>query len=375
MRLPAVVALVMAVTSAKAASPEEGALRADIRFLSSDLLEGRQPGTRGYDMAAAYVVSRMEMLGLSPGVDRAWLQQFTLREQVPEVEKVAALFSDASLAGAVKVPDNALIGSDFRRLPWELTGKVTYVGMGVCDPETRRDDGGRANLSGRFAAIFAGVATGLPPSRSAVRSELAARWECLKRRGALGLVVLRTPASTRLNWSSTIASWRSGGLGLVDGAGARSRSQVAPLLTLDVPAAKAFLGAAGRDLAVEEPLAESGRFEPVEIPGTLTLRYQGRTRDLTSANVVGLVPGRDGKLAAEAVVVSAHLDHLGVETGGAIRTGAIDNASGIAQLLLAGQLLRASPGRRTVIFLATTGEERGLLGAEYFVAHPTWPRE
>jgi len=375
MRLPAVLALVMAGMSAKAASPEEVALRADIRFLSSELLEGRQPGTRGYDVAATYVSSRMEMLGLTPGVDRTWLQQLTLREQVPEVEKVAALFSDASLAGAVKVPDNALVDSDFRKLPWELSGKVTYVGMGVCDPETRRDDGGRANLSGRFAAVFAGVATGLPASRSAVRSELAARWECLKRRGALGLVVLRTPASTRLSWPSTIASWRSGGLGLVDGGGAHSRAQVASVLTLDVSAAKAFLATAGRDLAQEEPLAQSGRFEPVEIRGTLTLRYQGRTRDLTSANVVGLVPGTDGKLAPEAVVVSAHLDHLGVEIGGAIRTGAIDNASGIAQLLLAGHLLHASPGRRTVIFLATTGEERGLLGAEHFVTHPTWPRE
>jgi hypothetical protein len=375
MRLPAVLALVMAVMSAKAASPEEVALRADIRFLSSDLLEGRQPGTRGYDMAAAYVVSRMEMLGLNPGVGGRWLQQLTLREQVPEVEKVAALFSDASLAGAVKIPDNALVDSDFTRLPWELTGKITYVGMGVCDPETRRDDGGRANLRGRFAAIFAGVATGLPASRAAVRSELAARWECLKRHGAVGLVVLRTPASTRLNWPSAIASWRSGGLGLVDGAAAHSRFQVARLLTLDVPAAKAFLAAAGRDLAEEEPLAQSGRFEPVEIPGTLTLRYQARTRDLTSANVVGVVPGTDGKLAVEAVVVSAHLDHLGVEIAGAIRTGAIDNASGIAQLLLAGQLLRAGPGRRTVIFLATTGEERGLLGAEHFVAHPTWPKK
>ena len=122
MRLPAVLTLVTAVMSARAASPEEAALRADIRFLSSELLEGRQPGTRGYDVAAAYVSSRMEMLGLTPGVDRTWLQQLTLREQVPEVEKIAALFSDASLAGAVKVPDNALVGSDFRKLPWELSG-------------------------------------------------------------------------------------------------------------------------------------------------------------------------------------------------------------------------------------------------------------
>ncbi|HEX8110398.1 MAG TPA: M28 family peptidase, partial [Kofleriaceae bacterium] len=121
--------------------------------------------------------------------------------------------------------------------------------------------------------------------------------------------------------------------------------------------------------------AATGKIEHFELPGTLRIRYHARARDVASENVIGRIDGADPQLAREAVVVSAHLDHLGVDASGAIRNGAIDNASGIAELLLVARALAAQPRppRRTVILLATTGEELGLLGAEAFTAHPTWP--
>ncbi|HEU4734139.1 MAG TPA: M28 family peptidase, partial [Kofleriaceae bacterium] len=195
------------------------------------------------------------------------------------------------------------------------------------------------------------------------------------RHGAIGMVVLRTRKSTVLPWASTIASYRSGAMGLVDGEIARSRSLPAPIVVLDTPAARAALAAVGRDLDAEEARAQAGKLEHFDLPGTLRVRYHASARDAASANVIGRIDGSDPQLAREAVVISAHLDHLGVNGSGAIRNGAIDNASGIAQLLAVARALTAlpRPPRRTVILLATTGEELGLLGAEGFTAHPLWP--
>jgi hypothetical protein len=349
-------------------------LRADIRFLASDLLEGRRAGTHGYDVAAEYVAARFAMMGIPPGGQGSYFQPLQLREVTPDLAASTVELSDPALAAAIHVPDSAIVSADLAHLDLELAGPMTYVGKGVCDVDTGRDDGG-GDLHGRFAVVLAGVADGLPAARAAVRSEITAKWACVASHGAIGIVALRTRKATVLPWASTIASYRSGAMGLLDAGVGRSRSVPAPILTLDEPAARAALAAAGRDLDAEEARAADGKPERFDLPGTLKIRYRAHARDLASANVIGRIEGSDPALAREAVVVSAHLDHLGVNASGAIRNGAIDNASGIAQLLAIARALTAQPHppRRTVILLATTGEELGLLGAEGFTAHPQWP--
>ncbi len=363
-------------TAAPDAPPFDVAqLRADMRFLASDLLAGRRAGTHGYDVAAEYVASRLAMMGIAPGGEGGYLQPLRLREVTPDLAATAAELSDPALAAAIHVPDSALVNADLAHTDLELSGPMTYVGKGVCDVDSGRDDAAGVDLRGRFAVMLAGVADGLPATRAAVRSDTAAKWACVAGHGAIGIVTLRTHKGTTLPWASTIASYRSGTMGLVEGDAARSRSLPAPVLVLDTPAAGAALAAAGRDLATEEARASTGKLEHFELPGTLRIRYHGRARDLASANVIGRIAGADPALAREAVVISAHLDHLGVDGSGAIRNGAIDNASGVAQLLAIARALSAQPRppRRTVILLATTGEELGLLGAEGFTAHPLWP--
>jgi len=349
-------------------------LRADIRFLASDLLAGRRAGTPGYDIAAEYVASRFAMMGIAPGGPDGYFQPLRLREVTPDLAATTVELSDAALAAAIRVPATAIVNADLAHLDLELSGAMTYVGKGVCDADTGRDDAAGADLRGRFAVMIAGIADGLPAARAAVRSDTAAKWACVAKRGAIGIVNLRTPRATVLPWTSTIASYRSGSMGLLEGDAARSRSLPAPIVVLDAPAARAMLAAAGRDLDAEEARAAAGTTEHFDLPGTLRIRYRGRARDVVSANVIGRIEGADPRLAREAVVISAHLDHLGVDSSGAIRNGAIDNASGIAQLLAIARALAAEPRpRRTVILLATTGEELGLLGAEGFTAHPEWP--
>lgn len=363
--------------SAGAASPafDVAQLRADIRFLASDLLEGRRAGTHGYDVAAEYVAARFAMMGIGPGGEGGYFQPLRLREVTPDLAATTAELSDPALAAAIRVPDSALVSADFAHLDLELSGRMTYVGKGVCDVDSGRDDAAGVELGGRFAVMLAGVADGLPPARAAVRSDTAAKWACVARHGAIGIVTLRTRKATTLPWASTIASYRSGAMGLLDGDVARSRSVPAPIVVLDAPAARAALAAAGRELDAEEARASAGKLDHFDLPGTLRIRYHAGARDVVSANVIGRIAGSDPRLAREAVVISAHLDHLGVDGSGAIRNGAIDNASGIAQLLAIARALTAlpRPPRRTVILLATTGEELGLLGAEGFTAHPAWP--
>ncbi|TMQ11283.1 MAG: M20/M25/M40 family metallo-hydrolase [Deltaproteobacteria bacterium] len=349
-------------------------IRADIRFLASDLLEGRRAGTHGYDVAAEYVAARLATLGIGPGGQGGYFQPLRLREVTPDLAGTTVELSDPALAAAIRVPDSAIVNADFGHLELELSGPMTYVGKGVCDPESGRDDASGVDLAGRFAVTIAGVADGLPAARAAVRADAAAKWACVARHGAIGMVVLRTARGTVLRWASTIASYQSGAMGLLDGDVARSRSLPAPTVVLDAPAARAALAAAGRDLDTEEARAAAGKAGHFDLPGTLRIRYRAKARDVTSANVIGRIDGADPRLAREAVVISAHLDHLGVDASGGIRNGAIDNASGIAQLLAVARALAAAPRpRRTVVLLATTGEELGLLGAEGFTAHPTWP--
>jgi Zn-dependent M28 family amino/carboxypeptidase len=382
-RAPLLLAVCASCTSspqprAPAAEPppfDVAQLRADIRFLASDLLEGRRAGTHGYDIAAEYVASRLAILGIAPGGEGGYFQPVQLREVVPDLDATSVELSDPALAATIRVPDSAIVNADLAHPELELSGGMTYVGKGVCDPASGRDDAAGADLTGRFAVTIAGVADGLPAPRAALRSDTAAKWACVARHGAIGLVVLRTRKATTLAWASTVASYRSGAMGIIDAGVARSRAIPAPVVVLDTEAARALLAAAGHPLDAEEARASAGSHERFALPGTLRVRYHGKPRDLASANVIGRIPGSDPQLAREAVVVSAHLDHLGVDGKGAIRNGAIDNASGIAQLLAVARALTAlpRPPRRTVILLATTGEELGLLGAEAFTAHPAWP--
>ena len=277
-------------------------VRADMRFLASDLLEGRRAGTHGYDVAAEYVASRLAVMGIAAGGPDGYFQPVRLREVVPDLAATTAVLSDPGLAAAIRVPDSALVNADLAHLDLELSGPMTYVGKGVCDVDSGRDDAAGVALAGRFAVTLAGVADGLPPARAAVRSDTAAKWACVARHGAIGLVVLRTRKATVLPWASTVASYRSGVMGLLDGDNARSRSLPAPILVIDAPAARAALATAGRDLDAEEARAAAGPLEHFELPGTLRIRYRGRARDLVSANVIG---GERVEVAAPALLLWA----------------------------------------------------------------------
>jgi hypothetical protein len=279
-------------------------LRADIRFLASDLLEGRRTGTRGYDLAAEYVAARFTMMGVAAGAEDGYFQPVRLREVMPDLAATTVELSDPALASAIRVPDSAILLADLAQLELERSGPMTYVGKGICDVDSGRDDAAGVDLNGRFAVTIAGVADGLPAARAAVRSDNAAKWACVAKRGAIGMVVLRTGKATS-SWAAAVGSYRSGTMGLLHGDVAKSRSVPAPILVVDAPAARAALAEVKRDLDTEETRASTGKVAHVDLPGTLRIRYRAGARDVQSANVIGRIDGSDPRLAREAVVISA----------------------------------------------------------------------
>jgi len=372
--------------AAAAASIRPEAISAQVRFLASDLLEGRGTGARGHELAAAYVGSQLQALGLEPaGEDGSYYQWVPLR---------AARVTAASLE--ILPPRGAPLvlasGTDYLPSPALATGRadvtapLVFAGFAVQAPEYRYDDFAGIDVKGKIAVVFMFAPLtdrpdffpGLP---SALYASYRRKLEILHQRGAVGVLLVRTPrADKQLPWEVVVRAERFESMALLE------KGQVHPYLslpkaTLRLEAFQRLLRAAGRSETAAELLAACQNGQPRSFPLGLSarLRVTSPIRSLRSPNVLGRLPGAAGApSAAETVVYSAHLDHLGIgepEDGDAIYNGATDNAVGVATVLEVARAFTHLPERprRSVLFLLVTAEEKGLLGSEYFVDHPTVP--
>ena len=364
------------------------AVSAHIRFLADDLLEGRAPGERGFEIGAAYVASQLQGMGLEPaGTDGSWFQPVTfraarLRETRLEVGtpggEARALVSERDY-----VP-RAPLGTGTA----DLTAPVVYVGHGIVAPEYRWDDLGGVDLKGKWALVLLGAPLGstpdfFPPIPSAVYGSPRSKLERLIPRGVAGVLWVQTPAREQiLSFTQVVSHAQRGWMSLVENGLVPAREQL-PQAVLSMAGADALLAAAGRPERVATLVAGAERREhpPFELGTRVRLRVDAALRTVHTANVLGLWRAAAGSPAAgEAVVYTAHLDHLGIgkpEAGDAIYNGASDNAAGVANVLeIARAFTRlAQRPRRAVLFAFVTGEEEGLLGSEWLVANPPVPRD
>jgi len=332
--------------------PEE--LRAEIAVLASDRFEGRAPGSTGETLTIDYLRDRWRAVGLQPageGGDDRWLQPVPLIERRPFAQSVQAR-ADGRI---IKLPEDGLL-----LLGREATGMVdaplTYIGYGL-----DRANRVRADVRGRIAVVLGED----PPWRAADRRT---RERLLVEAGAVGVLTVAAPAE---DWDDLRTRFAAGATRLVEddnGAG------LAGYVRSD--AWRALAGAGGLGLAKARRLARSDRFAGRALPVTMHIATSNRVRRFDSHNVIGRIPGR--RPGSGAVLLLAHWDHLGLcgapDAVDRICNGAVDNASGVAVLtLVADRLAKAPPLDRDVYVLATTAEERGLLGATYFAAHPPLP--
>jgi Zn-dependent M28 family amino/carboxypeptidase len=365
---------------AAAASITAERLRAHIRYLADDLLEGRGPGSRGDRLAQAYIATQMEAMGLQPaGENGSWYQPFDI-VGVDTKNPATTLFRKGSDSLELKYHDEFIASSGLQANSARLEdAELVFVGYGIVAPEYGWDDFKGQDLKGKVLvvmnndpeddpALFAGK-TRLYYGRWTYKYEQAART------GAAGAIIVHTTPSAGYGWNVIQTSWEGEQFGVPQEG---PQLQVKAWVTEDSARKLATLG--GQDLDRLRAAAQKKDFKPVPLGVTWSLALENEVSRTKTANVLGRLPGSDPVLSKEAVVYSAHHDHLGLKKDAkpgedAIYNGAKDNASGVAALLTLAEAMRNLNPRpkRSIVFAAVAAEEQGLLGATYFAAHPTMP--
>ncbi len=366
---------------------DQAAMKAHVLFLASDAMRGREAGSPEFDIAAQYVAAQFYAAGLRPGgEDGGYLQKVPL-VGYKLADKGSFVWTPAE--GKAAAPQTLVFGEDFSPAPnagkteTSISAPVVFVGYGIVAPDYKRDDYKGVDVKGKIVAFVGGAPKGYDGEERAFFSSSGTKAAIAFQHGAVGAIQIESPrvgrgslpfAVTMRTWDRERVTWsRSDGSGKNDGI---------PILgTISMKGAtKLFAGAKmSWDDVKKAADSDDAKFTPFMLKGNLSVATKTVMRPMPSSNVIGIIPGADPKLKGEVVILSAHLDHIGVgrpdKTGDTINNGAEDNAIGIASLIEEAKRFTASgkPPRRTIMFLAVTAEEKGLIGSDYFANNPTVP--
>jgi len=357
------------------------ALRGRIRFLASDLLEGRGPATRGDSLAQEYIASEMEAIGLQPaGEDGTYVQPFDV-VGVRTARPDTLVLSRGGERLVLKFDQEFVAASGNEEAEGRLeSAEIVFVGYGIQAPEYRWDDYKGLDVRGKVLLMMNNDPEDDPALFEGKKRLYYGRWtykyEMAARLGAAGALIIHTDASAGYGWKVIQSGWE-GERFVLPKAGV-PELVMQGWLTDDASRRLARLG--DQDLDRLRAAAERRDFRPVPLGVTLSLALENEVSHKRTANVLGRLPGRDPLLKDEVVIYTAHHDHLGVNANAkpgedAIYNGAHDNASGVAAILNVAEAFEALPERprRTVVFAAVGAEEQGLLGSEYLAQHPPVP--
>lgn len=344
-----------------------------IKFLADDKLEGRDTGSAGHRQAAEYIAAAFKRAGLKPAGTKGHMQPVKfISRRVHEEQCSLALIRNGQ-AESVVLGEEATFSMRIAHAP-RVEAPLVFVGYGLSVPEAQHDDFAGLDLKGKVVVLL----TGGPPQISGpLKAHYQSnRGEALKQAGVIGVLSIQNPRGQDIPWErSKLARFRPT-MGLADAALSGGSDQQLAVTINPARAEKLFVGS-GHTFAEILALADKGEPLPrFALPASIRAQVKYESQSLESQNVVGLLPGTDPQLKNEYVVLSAHLDHIGKGqpiNGDSIYNGAMDNASGIATLLETALALQRSHLKRSVIFVAVTAEENGLLGSRYFAARPTVP--
>jgi len=354
-------------------------IQADVRTLADDAMQGRETGTPGFERAADVVVARFRALGLQPAGDNGSYSQavpLLKATRIADGARLEVLRRDRTIT--LRFRDHFLPEVNVDAADAGVRAPAVFVGQGVSAPDLKHDDFAGLDLHGKIAVVLGGAPASFGDDRRAFHASRGEKLRELAAHGAIGAVFVDT-AQDEANapWALQAANWDRPQLRLrdPDGHGIDTYPQLRVVARVSAAAADLLFDGSGHTAAELAVAAQSGRLRGFALPVTLSLAQRTQVEPLDSRNVVARLPGSDAALAAQAVVFSAHLDHLGVGApvgGDTIRNGALDNALGVAIVLeTARQLRDARPvPKRSTLFVALTGEEQGLLGAQWFATHP-----
>jgi Zn-dependent M28 family amino/carboxypeptidase len=388
MKLPCVLIAVVALVVQDVAS-EGKRWWSHIAYLADDALEGRNVGSAGFEKAATYVEGQFTAIGLKPGGISGYRQpvKFEARALVPEQSRLA-LVRDGQEEPLTIGEDASL--SARGELDGSVEAPMVFIGYGQSIPEAKWDDLAGLDLRGKIAVYVNTPAPADVPDN--VRSHVSAtgeRWAVLKKTGAIGIATFpnpRPPVGTTSDAASTASTVAGPGRGraeapqptivLADRALQEQAGQIVSI-TMTRPGAEKLLAGSGHTLdELNQVIAERKPLPRFALAGSLRAHASVKRNPIDSENVIGIYEGSDPQLKSEYVVMSAHLDHVGIGravNGDNVYNGAMDDASGVASVIEIARLLKESgaPPRRSILFMAQTAEEKGLLGSKYFASRPT----
>ncbi|HEY2686714.1 MAG TPA: M28 family metallopeptidase [Steroidobacteraceae bacterium] len=354
-------------------------IRADMRFLADDLLEGRGTGSRGHLIAAHYLASQFEGMGLEPAGDNgSYFQDVPIRSMKLDEEASSGSLTENGKTVALKLREDFLLSPDPGRRRVEVEAPVVFAGYGITAPSQGYDDYQGLDVKGKIVALLFGA----PDFPVAVKAHYSASW--LKRQnaaahGAAGYLLIIDPALEGMypfsmqvrDLAIPKRNWLS-----ANGVPSQYYPQLKVVGVISMPGVAHLLEGSGHSAA--EVFAAAKGKKPLRFATGGAARFVSVSSwsDQKSPNVVAKLKGSDRGLSQQYVVYSAHLDHLGISTpvnGDAIYNGALDNGSGSAALMEVARAFAALPvkPKRSLLFVAVTGEESGLLGSDYFANNPT----
>jgi Peptidase family M28/PA domain len=359
------------------------AIRADMAFLSDDLLEGRGTATRGHQLAAKFMATQFESIGLSPAGDNStYFQNVPMRSvRIDEANSTFTLIHDGK-SEALVIRKDFLPFPDPARKVSSVEAPVVFVGFGVTAPEQNYDDYKGIDVKGKIIAILY-QAPNFESSLKAHYSSGEVKLANAAAHGAIGIIVLDDPILEGMySFSERVRDLAQPTLRWLDKQGQPNDyfPQIQAAVELSLDATKAFFQGSGHTAEEVFQAAKDGKSLSFPLAVTAKIHNEQTLTDVSSPNVVAKLEGSDPTLKNEYLVYTAHLDHLGIGEPvkrDSIYNGALDNASGCAILLeVARAFSQMNPHpKRSILFVAVTGEEAGLLGSDYFASFPTVPKE
>lgn len=357
-------------------------LESHLRFLADDLLEGRDTGSRGHEIASRYIAQQFQALGLQgAAADGSYFQQVPLRKAQLVPGSASMHFNLAGKDIALSYPQQFFTGPNLQQTSVALQGEMVFVGYGLVSDAFKLNDYANLDVKGKVVVMLSGLPAELPSEERAYLGSM--KTEFAAERGAIGILTVHTPEQEKSRpYANSLLYLNAPSMNWLDAQGQPGRGfpVIQGSAYLHQDAAVALFDAAGHSLTdIFAQLTEGKNPVGFALPGQVTLRSQSTHQSITSPNVLAVLPGSDPVLKNEYVVLSAHSDHIGLandlRTDDKVNNGAMDNAAGVAILLETARLFAALPEapKRSILFAAVTGEEKGLLGADYLAKQPPVP--
>ena len=353
-----------------------------VKQLASDEFGGRGPGTPGEEKTVEYIKAQFARIGLQPGNGSDWFQTVPMVETTADEASASMVATVGGAAQTLKFGTDMVIGTRTGKPQVDIKdSQLVFIGYGVDAPEQKWNDYAGVDVKGKTVVILVndpGFHAGDTKLFDGKRMTYYGRWtykfEEAARKGAAAALIIHDTEGASYGWDVVKNSWSGPQYDLPAKDDPAPRVPAQGWITGE--AATALFKAAGQDLGKLRAAANKRGFKPVPLDATLSLGFKSTSVEKSSRNVVGLLPGSE--TPDEAIVYMAHWDHLGThegETGDNIYNGAVDNATGVAAIIEIAEAFRKAkvPPKRSILFLAVTLEESGLLGSKYYVAHPVIP--